>query len=447
MATQNVLDIFYRNLLGVGSATTEVGSDRGDIKLFIAGAHYYQGLGGNDTITGVLGNDYIEGGAGADTMIGGVGEDTLGYFNSDAAVTVTLNARGGLSVAQGGHATGDNTILSQGFENLVGSLFGDTLTGNDDINRILGMAGNDIIKGLGGADNLGGQEGDDILHGGTGNDTIFGDDANDQLFGDAGNDTLDGGDGNDIVRGGDGNDIVDGNDGNDTLIGGQGADTIWGGNGIDTVSYEFAGSGVNADLNSGGTLGEALGDRYIASAGRIENVRGSAFVDDIRGSIINNVLEGLGGNDQLHGRDGNDTLYGGDGNDRLWGDAGTDHLDGGNGDDVLRAGNGGQSDTLIGGAGSDTFKFDTYAELGNDGSSQRPILYMDNLDKIDVSTVDTDPLSGQQHLVFGNVAGGITWVEVGSGYDVTIWVNPLFVRGGLRIEDPSHTLSESDFIL
>ena len=64
----------------------------------------------------------IEGGDGGDTLAGGDGPgDTVSYASSDDDVRVDLSA----STARGGHAGGD-TI--SGFENVIGSAFGDDLT-------------------------------------------------------------------------------------------------------------------------------------------------------------------------------------------------------------------------------------------------------------------------------------------------------------------------------
>jgi len=76
--------------------------------------------------------------------------------------------------------------------------------------------------------------------------------------------------------------------------------------------------------------------------------------DLIRGGLGNDIVNSGAGNDLVYGGSGNDTLIGGDGNDTLWGGNGSDSINGGNGDDKL-GGVLGAPNTLIGGAGKDTF--------------------------------------------------------------------------------------------
>ncbi|WP_271892789.1 calcium-binding protein [Candidatus Phyllobacterium onerii] len=266
----------YKVILGVGGVTGTIGTGRNDTQTFLTTTlsdHYYEGLGGNDTITGTLADDYIEGGAGADTFVElGLGvNDTLGYLNSDAGVTVTLNNLGGLSVAQGGHATGDVSVgtLLVGFENLVGSEFNDTLTGNAGANKLLGMGGDDTINGGGG---------NDVLYGGDGVDTIHGDAGDDKIYGEAGDDKL------------------FGDDGNDTFYYSRGFNKMFGGNGTDTVDYSASPGdhgGATINLKTGKGDHDALGDEYDS----IENVFGTEFNDHIWGNASANTMDGKGGRD------------------------------------------------------------------------------------------------------------------------------------------------------
>ena len=104
---------------------------------------------------------------------GGAGIDTVSYEDAAAGsprgVTVNLaNATG-----SGGIAAGDRYYS---MENVIGSEFDDTLTGNSAANELAGGAGNDRLSGNGGADTLDGGLGDDRLTGGGGNDTFIFDD-------------------------------------------------------------------------------------------------------------------------------------------------------------------------------------------------------------------------------------------------------------------------------
>ena len=96
------------------------------------------GGGAADTLLGFAGNDRLSGGTGADTLNGGTENDTLSYAQSKAKVIVTLGQNGALSVGQGGDAEGDQI---SNIENLIGSAFSDTLTGNNLDNVIEGRAG------------------------------------------------------------------------------------------------------------------------------------------------------------------------------------------------------------------------------------------------------------------------------------------------------------------
>ena len=127
---------------------------------------------------------------------------------------------------------------------ITGTAEADELLGNNEANRIRGLAGNDLIVGYGGRDrlsggggadrifggggndNIRGGSGKDTLNGSGGNDILIGNGGNDTLFGNNGNDTLRGGGGQDRLNGGRGRDILDGGGGNDTLIGGRGRDTF-----------------------------------------------------------------------------------------------------------------------------------------------------------------------------------------------------------------------------
>ncbi len=91
-------------------------------------------------------------------MNGGTGIDTLCYEFSSAGVNVRLFN----NFAANGDAAGD--MIGE-FENIIGSQFNDYLAGDDEVNVLTGLAGNDQLRGGGG---------DDVLIGGDGVDTYVG---------------------------------------------------------------------------------------------------------------------------------------------------------------------------------------------------------------------------------------------------------------------------------
>ena len=377
-----------------------MGSGYGDVLGGDSSGNRLSGIGGDDRLSGRGGNDVLEGGAGADRLLGGTGMDTVSYSGSDGAVTVDLEAGTG----EGGHAEGD---VIMDVENVLGSNYGDVLGGDDGANRLDGGAGVDTVSYAGSdrgvivylsegtgkrghaegdvivdiedvlgsvhGDVLGGDDGANRLSGGGGNDRLSGRGGDDVLEGGAGADRLLGGAGVDTVSyagsdravivylsagtgkrghaegdviaqvesvlgsgygdvlggdnganrlsGGGGNDRLSGRGGDDVLEGGAGADRLLGGAGDDTVSYAGSNRGVIVYLSAGtGKRGHAEGD-VIA---QVENVLGSGYGDVLGGDDGANRLSGGGGNDRLSGRGGDDVLEGGAGADRLLGGAGMD---------------------------------------------------------------------------------------------------------------------------
>ncbi|TXC71208.1 hypothetical protein FSB78_09785 [Sphingomonas ginsenosidivorax] len=175
-----------------------------------AGDDQLYGGQGDDSLSGGAGNDVLEGGKGINVIAGGDGVDVAGYANAAAGVTVSLLLQG---QAQATGGAGTDTL--SGIEYLLGSSFGDTLTGDAGANILFGANGNDTLNGGFGMDTLVGGEGDDML---------FGNQDGDALLGGFGNDTLYGGQGNDTLLGELGNDVLVGGLGSDTLFGGAGAD-------------------------------------------------------------------------------------------------------------------------------------------------------------------------------------------------------------------------------
>jgi Ca2+-binding RTX toxin-like protein len=161
---------------------------------------------GNDQLQGGNGNDELTGGAGADILLGGDGRDLASYRASPEDIHIDLTA----GTASGGHATGDRLT---GIENIEGTTFADTITGNASDNWLIGLAG---------ADSLHGEAGNDRLDGG------------------AGEDFLTGSEGDDLILGGSGDDAIDAGSGRDLVVGGAGNDVIYGGPDPDVIIYDFS---------------------------------------------------------------------------------------------------------------------------------------------------------------------------------------------------------------
>jgi VCBS repeat-containing protein len=345
----------------------------------------------SDSFTGGAGDERFILRGGSDTVDGGGGVDLVRFDRSGiGAVTVDL-------ALAGPNATGtiDGVAFSHSLTNIEqirGSRNDDdTIAGTSADETFLGRGGNDTLLGRGGSDTLRGEDGDDILDGGDGNDV---------LEGGAGEDTIDGGEGDDTIDGGDDNDTISVGGGSNTVIASGGDDTIDVTGAFGTF-FDYTGAPVTIDIDV--NLGPASGTV----------TKGPYGTDTITGIDTLSVDEdGLGfrtgdGNDtfnvnvdpdlfiQIDGGLGNDTVSVTNGSVRVsylsngsgityvsndgarvsgtvtGADAGTDTLSnvaeirgtefddtftGGAGDErfILRGGN----DTVDGGGGFDTVRFD-----------------------------------------------------------------------------------------
>lgn len=264
----------------------------------------------------------------------------------------------------------------------VGGATGDTLTGSDESDVLIGDLGDDVLTGLGASDFIDGGAGADQINGGSGDDT---------LVGGFGNDAIDGGEGFDtliVSRAAAEVEIVYNSDGSVSLIDKSaislGTDRLSnvesvqfsdgvvalqpGGpsvirltNNADTVSYTSRAAGVNVLGLAGADFitGSRFADRLNGGDGddKLVGLDGDDLLFGLGGA---DTLQGLNGDDQLNGGEGNDKLFGGLGKDTLTGAEGDDNLQGADGDDVLKGGDG--IDTLSGGAGVDRL----YGEAGDD---------------------------------------------------------------------------------
>ncbi len=325
----------------------------------------------DDILTGNASNNVIEGLAGADTLDGGAGIDTLSYVSSNAAVTIDLNQGTGdfddntntIKTASGGHAAGDK-IRYESFENVRGSAFGDSITGDNNNNVLDGGPGGDQLNG----DDEAADDGFDIVTyanaaAGVTVDLSSVSESNGVITirnssgqGDARGDTF-----IDIER-------FVGSNHDDFFYAGPNPDYITGGGGTDTISYErstraavvvdIPNTDVDTNTQTGnGSLGitpplanykpyetgdtllgfeNIIGTNVSTDATKV-NGTGDGFHDVLTGNGSANVIEGRGGNDMISGGEGDDTLIGGRGDDTLTGDGGRDTFvfSRGDGDDTI----------------------------------------------------------------------------------------------------------------
>jgi hypothetical protein len=288
----------------------------------------------SNIIQGGVGNDLLAGGPGDDVINGGLGVDTVDYGAASGPVTVNL--------ADGTASGADDTDTLSNIENVRGSIYDDTLTGDGRANLLNGGAGGDTM--VGGGDNdtyivdssfdtviemdgegtadlvqssvsfsLLGQEIENLTLTGTANITATGNEDANTLTGNNGANTLKGLDGNDTLHGLGGKDILVGGAGRDTLYGDLGADTFdfnltsesVRGADHDTVYFNRSQgdkidlSTINADSDLADTSGGATMDiqsfRWTASGGS------GAFVANVDGQLrfANGLLQGDTNGDRI----------------------------------------------------------------------------------------------------------------------------------------------------
>jgi Ca2+-binding RTX toxin-like protein len=142
--------------LGGGDDDLNGGPD--DDKLFSAD--------GNDTLDGDFGDDVLIEGRGTNQLFGGKGIDTLHFDYHHSGMEVDLEA---------GTVMGDGmTATISSVENVFGTLYEDSLTGDAFGNGLVGGRGDDFIDGRDGNDYLDGGPHEDELHGGNGDDRLTG---------------------------------------------------------------------------------------------------------------------------------------------------------------------------------------------------------------------------------------------------------------------------------
>jgi Ca2+-binding RTX toxin-like protein len=297
-------------------------------------------------VVGTAGNDYLVGGysgavydglGGNDTISGSVGSDTYLFGFGSGQDTIADYDYGNNVVQMSGEVSPSDVTVSRVGVDLVLTLSGgaDSITFRDpgslsmqvsfadgtawDVKQmaaqfpVIGTAGNDYLRAGSDDSVYNGMGGDDTLAGGAGNDTyIFGfGSGNDTVYDFAGNNTVKMSAGVSVV------DVSTSRDANNnlvlTLTGGSDTLTVPGvnGQGQSPVQQVVFADGAVWDLN-----------QVVA---RIP-IMGTEGDDYLSGSNANAIFDGLGGNDTFSGGWGNDTyVFGfGSGHDTVWEGGGRD---------------------------------------------------------------------------------------------------------------------------
>lgn len=270
--------------------------------------------------------------------------DTSGY-DKDQVIDLRVNKVGQTLTEERFSSIGgliNNVAISYDvvIEHAVGGTAADEIFGNEAHNRLQGLAGNDTIHGGDGNDTLDGGTGADSMRGGSGNDIFVVDSTGDIVFEFANHGTdeiqtaltsfdlrnlpSDGrsvenltytgrfnfqGTGNNLLN------VIKSDRGNDTLDGGVGADTLIGSAGNDTYIIddardrvtELAGEGTDTVRSRVSLTLFANTETLILEGTSTLNGTGNGLANSITGNAADNVLDGAGGADTLIGGAGNDT--------------------------------------------------------------------------------------------------------------------------------------------
>ena len=335
------------------------------------GADTVNAGGGADTVNGDAGNDILNGGAGIDNLYGGANDDTLnGGSSEDNSYGGTGNDTFKVTGADFGdnvYGGADNDVLDlsgwtnaaiafnvnlqlqtyqllpngfgvngiydlQGVENVRGSNFNDTITGDGLANILVGGGGQDTMSGGNGDDSFYVDNVNDSvtenIGAGTGFDTIFASTsftsfANVERMYLTGGANINGtgvNGQNDIMYGNGGNNILDGLTGTDNMNGGLGDDSYYVNTSGDVVN-EAAGAGFDTMFSqSSNTIALNVERLFLLNGGNYNANGRNGQNDFISGNDGANIINGFSGNDTIRGGLGNDTLTG----DALPGDNGLD---------------------------------------------------------------------------------------------------------------------------
>lgn len=436
---------------------------------------------GNDSLMGSTKNDHISGGEGNDSLAGNTGIDTLNGDAGDDQFDMTTDFTSDDSVDGG---TGNDTLTIDSYSG--------ALTNVSNMETIVFQTGMDVtsvsdtliesgktltvdasaVSGSSSFDGSGESDGINFVTGAQ----------NDVLWGGSGNDTFTMTTGMDHVQGQDGDDRFDmGSDlrADDVVYGGSGNDSLYVTD-TNNNSDDFSQVKDMEFIELGASDAWEIATDTLVTSGKTLTMDATATT-----SLIFDASAETDGHYNILGSDGGNTLTGGAGNDTLQGGSGTDVLDGGAGSNILsyasstsgvsinladQTASGGDTagdtitwssfsgiiggkctdtltgdananqitggdwaDVLVGGAGNDTFYYDT-----GDVDSGETVDGGSGIDRIYVST-STD---------FSGSAGetSIEELQIAAGQTATFDIGMAGFLGGLTTlysADTAHTSTET----
>jgi Ca2+-binding RTX toxin-like protein len=278
-------------------------------------------------------------------LSGGDGEDTLDFSQFASGISVDLGLVGVVQTVVAGEM--ELYLSAEDVERVLGGAGDDTIIGNSLNNRLGGGHGNDVIKGGGGTNTLvevadtdfaltdvaltsglgfvdvladlqqaeltGGASGNVLdASGFSGGVLLRGEGGDDQLVGGAAEDILIGGPGDDVLRGGQGDDVYRFDV--DEVLGADTVDELPGGaNGIDHLDFsETTTVGISVDLSLTTAQVVRPGNLTLTltDGSSVEMVTGGDGDDVLVGNGLSNTFVGGSGSDGFFGNGGlADTVY------------------------------------------------------------------------------------------------------------------------------------------
>jgi len=419
---------------------------------------------GNAMSNILIGNDAdntIDGKTGSDAMAGYGGNDTYIVDNEGDTVYESLDAGDDHVIASVTYTLSDNVERLT----LVGTDAIDA-TGNDLDNVLIGNSADNVLDGKAGADHMSADAGNDIYVVDNVGDMVVetADNGIDAIMASVSyvlpehveNLTLTGME-NISGTGNTQDNTLIGNSGSNTLDGSTGADTMLGGMGDDVYYVDDTRDIVSENVDEGyDTIRSSVTYTLSENVERLE-LTGSAVIDGY-GNALDNVIIGNGADNTIDAKEGADAMAGGAGNDTYIVDntgdtvieeldagddhviasvtytlsdnverltlVGTDTIDGtGNVLDNTLIGNGANNildgkegtDTMVGGAGDDTYYVDNTADTVWENLSEGVDTIYSSVSYVLPDNVENLTLIGDGNINAGG--NGLDNILIGNGSD------------------------------